>query len=106
MGYRAFYLGDYPPGFRERYNQTASAFYSQLVELGKRQGDIAPTIDTDLAAFLFDTILSNLPSFLLNRMPAEEQSSEAGTRATALLVTDSFGQIVGILDHGMGYHRP
>jgi len=106
VGYRAFYLGEYPPGFRERYNQTASAFYSQLVELGKRQGDIAPTIDTDLAAFLFNTILSNLPSFLLNRMLAKEQSSEAGARATALLATDVFGQIVGVLEHGMGDHRP
>lgn len=96
VGYRAFYLGEYPAAFTARVNQTAAAFYSQLVELGKEQGDIAPSVDTELAAFLFNTILNRVPDYLRERLP------QGDTAATILLMTDVFGQIVEILEHGMG----
>jgi len=102
IGYRAFYLGEYPAGFNERTNQMAAAFYTQLVELGKRQGDIAPSVDTELASFLFNTILSNLPAFLLQRLPEGEKRLPTDVGTAATLVTDVFGQIVEILEHGMG----
>lgn len=102
IGYRAFSLGEYPAAFTERTNQMAAAFYTQLIELGKRQGDIAPSVDTELAAFLFNTILSNLPAYLLQRLPVGEHTE---TGKTAALVTDVFGQIVEILEHGMGVRR-
>jgi len=102
IGYRAFYLGEYPAAFTERANQTAAVFYTQLIELGKQQGDIAPSVDTELAAFLFNTILSNLPAFLLQRLPEGEKPLPTETGITAALVTDVFGQIVEILEHGMG----
>lgn len=105
IGYRAFYLGEYPAAFTERVNQTAAAFYTQLVELGKRQGDIEPSVDTELASFLFNTILSHLPAFLLQRLPEEEKRAPTGVGTAATLVTDAFGQIVEILEHGMGSRR-
>ncbi len=104
VGYRAFSGGEYPPAFSQRANRSASAFYARLVELGKQQGDIAPSVDTELAAFLFHTILSNLPAYLLQHLPAEEQTPPAETATTAALLTDVFGQIVAILEHGMGAH--
>lgn len=108
IGYRAFYLGEYPAAFTQRVNQTAAVFYTQLIELGKQQGDIAPSVDTELAAFLFNTILSNLPAYLLQKLSPREESVSAvsaGTGEAAALVADLFGQIVGILEHGMGVHR-
>ncbi|MCL4835682.1 MAG: TetR/AcrR family transcriptional regulator [Caldilineaceae bacterium] len=101
VGYRAFYLGEYPAAFTDRTSQMAGTFYTQLVELGKRQGDIAPSLDTELAAFLFNTILSNLPAYLLQHLPPDSQPTEGESGATISLLTDVFGQILGILEHGM-----
>ncbi len=101
VGYRAFYLGEYPAAFTERANQTAGLFYEQLVELGKRQGDIAPEIDSELAAFVFDSILSNLSAYLLHRLPRQEQLHTDSTTTTTSMLTDVFGQVVGILEDGM-----
>lgn len=104
VGYRAFSGGEYPATLSERANRSASAFYTQLVELGKQQGDIAADVDTELAAFLFNTILSNLPAYLLQRLPAEGQPLSQETGPTLSLLTDVFAQIVAILEHGMGVH--
>ena len=105
VGYRAFYLGEYPAAFTERTRQTASAFYPQLVELGKQQGEIAADVDTELAAFLFDTILSNLPAYLLQYMLPEEKSPAHTPGASVSVMTDISGQIVEILERGMGNRR-
>lgn len=102
VGYRAFYLGESPAAFSERTSQKAAGFYTQLVEQGKRQGDIAPSVDTELAAFLFTTILNNLPAYLLQRLPSDEKMLPTETGPTVALLTDIFGQIVEILEHGMG----
>ncbi len=95
IGYRAFYLGEYPAAFTERTNQMAATFYTQLVEQGK-------SVDTELAAFLFNSILNNLPAYLLQRLDADGKRVPTETGITAALVTDVFGQIVAILEHGMG----
>lgn len=105
IGYRAFYLQEYPGDFTQRANQTASAFYRQLVELGKQQGDIDPAVDGELAAFLFDAILSNLPAYLLGRMKERGEMLSDATGATGTLVGQVFGQIVAILEHGMGVQK-
>ena len=68
IGYRAVTAGPYPAAAYARARAAALAFYHRLVELGKQQGDIAADLDGDLAAFIFDAILTNLGSFILQRV--------------------------------------
>jgi AcrR family transcriptional regulator len=102
VGYRALSRSASPQELFARYRQQSFSFYRHLVERGKAQGDIAPEIDDELAAFLFDAIFSTLGQFLMQRI-AQREEEWRGRQAISELpeVTRLFDQTVGILEHGL-----
>jgi AcrR family transcriptional regulator len=103
VGYRALSRSASSQELFTRYRQQSLSFYQHLVERGKAQGDIAPEIDDELAAFLFNAIFSTLGQFLMQRI-AQREDEWRGKLAIGELpeVTRLFDQTVGILEHGLG----
>ncbi len=103
IGYRALTAGTIPPEFYERAHDMAQAYYRNLVELGKSQGDLAPDLDADVAAYIFDSVLSNLGNYLMQHNLARnvadidsDQSIYAQSEIDGVLT-----KIVNILEFGM-----
>jgi AcrR family transcriptional regulator len=102
VGYRALSRSANPQELFARYQQQSLTFYRRLLERGKAQGDIAPEIDDELAAFLLDAIFSTLGPFLMQRI-AQREAEWQGKQAIGELpeVTRLFDQTVNILEHGL-----
>ena len=106
VAYRAVTGEGYPPGFVEQYKEQGLAFFRQLVAQGKAQGDIAPEIDEDLAAFIFNTIFTELGRYILQRFPERPAPAQGKVEdLRGFFETDEvqaiFGQTLTILEHGM-----
>lgn len=56
IGYRAVKGDGLPDDFLAEARSGGRAFFTDLVAEGQRQGSIDPTLDPDLAAFIFNTI--------------------------------------------------
>lgn len=106
VGYRALSRRGYAQLLQERFRPQASAFYKQLVAKGKEQGDIAPEIDEDLAAFLFETFFTALGQYLQPYIAARRGEIADHTKFFELPeVRRIFDQTVDILESGMGRAR-
>ncbi|HXF64516.1 MAG TPA: TetR/AcrR family transcriptional regulator [Caldilineaceae bacterium] len=105
VGYRVLSRSADRQELFDRYRQQALTFYRRLVATGKAQGDIAPEIDEELAAFIFDAIFSMLGQFLMQRM-AGRQGEWDGKQAMFEQpeVLRLFDQTIDILEHGLGAH--
>jgi AcrR family transcriptional regulator len=103
VGYRALSRNLYPQEFQARARQKAHEFYRQLVALGKEQGDIAPEIDDDLAAYVFDSIFLGLGQYLPLRTGRSADDTPGQPAFFELPeVVRVFEQTINILEHGMG----
>jgi AcrR family transcriptional regulator len=106
IAYRALHSNSYPAKFWKRAMDETHKFSLHLVAIGKAQGDIAPEIDNDLAAFLFDTVFSNLGQYLLPYITQYQESPPQGDTFFAAEVVAIFEQTLSILQYGMGKARP
>ncbi len=68
LGYRAFAASFMPQPFQSRARQESVAFYRRLVVLGQSQGEISQEFDVDLAASIFNLVLSALSQTLMGHM--------------------------------------
>lgn len=107
VGYRAITGSGYPPGFIKGFKEQGMAYFRQLVALGKAQGVITPHIDDDLAAFLFNTIFTELGQYILRRYPdqAPQAPGDAGQFQAFFetrQVQDLLTQTVAFLERGFG----
>jgi AcrR family transcriptional regulator len=103
IGLRALNNGKLPQHFTVRINQDVLAFYRRLVEVGQAQGDIDPAIDPELAAFMFDVVLSNLRELFSASIEKEGIHEYLGQQAFFDLppIKRLFNQLIGILEQGM-----
>ncbi|HSM56685.1 MAG TPA: TetR/AcrR family transcriptional regulator [Candidatus Sulfomarinibacteraceae bacterium] len=106
IAYRAVTGAGYPPSFVAQYQAQGLAFFRALVAQGKAQGDIAPEIDDDLAAFMFNTIFTELGRHILQRFP-QRPDTESGRVDDLRAFFDGdevqaiFSQTLAILQHGL-----
>jgi hypothetical protein len=72
--------------------------------VGKQQGDIAPEVDPELAAVIFDAIMNNVGRYIAERV--SRQGGAALQDGRIFLeqpdVKELFAQTVSILEHGLG----
>jgi AcrR family transcriptional regulator len=95
-----------PRGFAALTRQTSLDFYRRLVQVGKAQGDLDPEVDPDLAAVVFDSVLTGAARHILERMESEGLASLHEGRALfeSPRVRDWMNQLLNILEHGLGRH--
>ena len=104
IGLRYIKAGARSKVFDLQVREATLAFYARLVEIGKKQGDIAPDIDPELAAVIFDTTLNTVGHYILGRVIGEGDVAEQESRAFLERpdVKELFAQTVSILEHGLG----
>jgi hypothetical protein len=105
VSYRAVTGDSYPPAFIEKMREQSMDYFRNLVARAKEQGDIAPEIDEDLAAFFFNTIFTELWRYMLRRYPRSLDRPAADGEQQTFFMTDEmhdiYAQTVAILEHGM-----
>jgi len=101
IGYRAVRSGAMPVALRAQAKIGATVFFRQLVEQGQARGDIAPEIDPDLAAFLFNVIFSELGGYLLKRLQDEDVLEDGRSLFETPEAKRLFDQVSQILEAGM-----
>ncbi|MCB8977116.1 MAG: TetR/AcrR family transcriptional regulator [Ardenticatenaceae bacterium] len=106
IGYRAIRSGALPPDMQAQAKSGAADFFRQLVQQGQSRGDIAPDIDPDLAAFLFNTVFSELGAYLLNRLQDEAGLADGRSLLETPEAERLFNQVLHILEAGMGTISP
>jgi len=102
IGYRAVRGGALPADLQAQAKAGAAVFFRQLVEQGQARGDIAPELDADLAAFLFNVIFSELGGYLLGRLQDEIASEDGRSLFESPEAERLFDQVLQILESGMG----
>jgi len=102
IGYRAVRGGALPADLQAQAKAGAAVFFRQLVEQGQARGDIAPELDADLAAFLFNVIFSELGGYLLGRLQDEMVPGDGRSLFESLEAERLFDQVLQILESGMG----
>ena len=105
IGYRAIY-GDAPLPAETRaiIEEGAMQYFRQLVEQGIEQGVIDPEIDTNVAAFMFNVVFTNLGDFILKQqaIAPERLLVDQGLAFAFPEVEEMFDQVLHILQFGMG----
>jgi AcrR family transcriptional regulator len=93
----------FPRSFNTDIRAQTRAFYRRLVEVGQAQGDIAPDIDPEVAAVMFDGTLTSISNYLLEKfstgaIPLDLDSADMFNMPEIAAV---FTAAVDILEHGM-----
>jgi TetR/AcrR family transcriptional regulator len=65
---RAANASFFPRAFDVSAREATHAFYRRLVEVGQQQGDIAPDVDPQVAAVIFDGALTSISRYLLDKI--------------------------------------
>lgn len=107
IGYRAVKSGSLPDKFREEAATTANTFFAQLVSQGKAQGNIAPDIDAEVAAFIFNAIFLELGGYMTEQLQIEDALVDDDGRSTfnSPAAEAIFDQVLRILQSGMGVNN-
>ena len=105
IGYRAIY-GDapLPTDTREVIEDGSMTYFRQMVQQGVEQGVINPDIDTDVAAFMFNVVFTNLGDFMMKRqaIAPEQLLADSGQSLMSPETERMFDQVLLILQAGMG----
>ncbi len=105
IGYRAIY-GDapLPTDTREVIEEGSMTYFRQMVQQGVEQGAINPDIDTDVAAFMFNVVFTNLGDFIMKRqaIAPEQLLADSGQSLISPETESMFDQVLLILQAGMG----
>ena len=103
IGYRAT-MDDVPlpEETRALINQSGSSYFTSLLETGISEGTIDPALDSEVGAFIFNTVFSNLGEFILEHYQlAPEQLMEEGPSIfSSSEIKNTIHQTLDILEKG------
>jgi TetR/AcrR family transcriptional regulator len=105
---RAANANFFPKAFDMSAREQTQAFYRRLVEVGQAQGDIAPGVDPQVAAVMFDGMMTSVSRFLLDKIARGEivLNFDEATLFDLPDVKTIFTTAVDLLEYGMrGYGR-
>lgn len=104
VGYRAVKSGSLPDAYLEQALASANQFFTQLVAQGKTQGNIDENVDVEVAAFIFNTIFTELGTFMIDRLQMTGAFSQEDGRSAfdSPQAEAIFDQVLTILQFGMG----
>jgi TetR/AcrR family transcriptional regulator len=101
---RSLNTGVMPRAFDSQMREASLSFYRKLVEVGQEQGDIAPEVDPELAAVVFDSVLTGITGMLVARLAREAMPAGLETQTSVMTpeVTTLMTRTINILEHGLG----
>lgn len=105
---RAANANFFPKAFDMSAREQTQEFYRRLVEVGQAQGDIAPGVDPEVAAVMFDGMMTSVSRFLLDKITRGEivLKFDEATLFDLPDVKAIFTTAVDLLEYGMrGYGR-
>lgn len=93
----------FPKAFDQSVREQTYAFYRRLVEVGQQQGDIAPEFDPEVAAVMFDGLMTSISRLMLDKIGRGEITLNLDDRTSFDLpaVRRIFNVMVDVLEHGM-----
>jgi len=104
IGTRAIYgKSPLPEDLITRAAHSTQLYFEELIEAGKRHGEVRPEIDSGVAAFIFTAALTELASFLTGRAqlnPSELMPGKNDGLGEAV-VAKIYHQIISILKSGI-----
>ncbi len=104
IGLRALQARTFPLAFEAKMRDESLAFYRRLVDTGVAQGDISPDVDPELAAVVFDSALTSVGKYLMERFAAEGGPLE--TKGGELVIPPEMmgllTQALNMLEFGLG----
>src|SRR5262249_43979688 len=103
---RALASKAYPQKFWAHALDETNKFFLHLVAIGKEQGDIAPEINDDLAAFIFSSVFANLGQYIAPYILKNEAIQHDGKIFWTPEAMTLFEQTLSILEHGLGRSKP
>ena len=94
----------FPRPFNVMFREQTQAFYRRLAEVGKAQGDIAPDVDTQIAAIIFEGSLTRVSEFMLEKFASGEIVLDLQREDMFNMpeITAIFTAAVNLLERGMG----
>lgn len=104
IGYRAAYgKTQLPNSILAKGRQASMEYFSQLIEQGKRRGEIRGELNSAAAAFVFTAALSQLGDFLAASagVDAAEIAAHGGYPVHSPIVRQMFDEIFAIFQFGM-----
>lgn len=83
--------------------EQASGYYKQLVQMGVAKGDIDPSYDPDLVAFVFSVLTAELGLFAIKRLRLDEGSPDREELANRYLaeIRPLYMDLMRLLEHGL-----
>jgi AcrR family transcriptional regulator len=86
----------------QRLGQAGHGYMRQLVDRGRASGEIDPTLDPDLVAFVMQRLTSDLHSLIIQRLGVSlEQAAADVNLFHNPVVTQIYDQIIRILQFGL-----
>ncbi len=104
IGYRAvFDDAPLPAETRQIIAEGGLRFFAQLVETGKSQGTIAPQLDSETVAFLFNSVFMNLGTYLLTKFQVAPENLliDRGKALDHSDILATLEEVIGILEQGL-----
>ncbi len=100
IGYRAIYSkSPLPEEIIASGRRSTQQYFIDLIEKGKKRGEIRPEIDANIAAFIFTTTLTELGNSLIAR--SEFFPSEGNCAGPTPELEKIYNQIISILQSGI-----
>lgn len=103
LAVRAANANFFPKAFDMSAREQTHEFYRRLVAVGQQQGDIAPDVDPQVAAVIFDGSLTSISRFLLDKIARGEIVLKLDGENLFDLpeVRAIFNTAVDLVEHGM-----
>jgi TetR/AcrR family transcriptional regulator len=103
LAVRATNANFFPKEFDMSAREQTQEFYRRLVAVGQQQGDIAPDVDPQVAAVIFDGSLTSISRFLLDKIARGEiiLKLEGENLFDLPEVKVIFNTAVDLVEHGM-----
>jgi AcrR family transcriptional regulator len=105
VGYRAIYGAlPFKNEMRLRVKEMSLQYFRQLVRQGIEQGDVDPTIDPELAAFVMNTVSLEFGFYIVEALgiDPERMASDNTAAFNVEAVERLYDELLRILEHGMG----
>jgi TetR/AcrR family transcriptional regulator len=103
VAYRALF-GDRPFGDEpfQDIRHSVLDYYGQLIEMGVAQGNIDPSIDRDVAVFVFSTLFNEFGRFLIENLNITPQALMQGeVKYHEIPLEEKTDQLIDIIENGL-----